>query len=127
MGQLAWWSVPECKNEAEGLVCICLKTLCNGIIPTTKEILPEGGNVQDMVMLVIILLPVLMIAVAIDCIYTLKLTKNLNYECYVWTRRMDRECGCSRNCLMKWWKNLPSMVSCLVVDKLRVDVEEQVR
>jgi len=78
--QLAWWGVPECKNEVERLICLCLETLCNGVIPTAKEIIPEGEDVQGLVMLVLILFPVVMIALAIFCMYKLKLTKNLNSD-----------------------------------------------
>jgi len=78
--QLAWWGIPECKNEVERLICLCLETLCNGMIPTAKEIIPEGEDVQGLVMLVLILIPVVMIALAIYCMYKLKLTKNLNSD-----------------------------------------------
>jgi len=68
-GQLAWLGVPECKNEVERLVCLCLETLCNGFVPSSSEIVPEGGDLQGIMMLFLFLLLVSMLAGVISCVY----------------------------------------------------------
>jgi len=75
-GQLAWLGVPECKNEVKRLVCLCLETLCNGFVPSTSDIVPEGGDLQGMVMLVILLLLGVMLAVVLSCVYRLVIKKH---------------------------------------------------
>jgi len=53
MRQLAWWGTPECKNEADRLICLCLDDLCNTFLPTFSEEVPEGNELQGQLLIVI--------------------------------------------------------------------------
>ena len=59
--ELAWIGVPECKNEIGQLVCLCLESLCNGFLPSENKNIPEGGDLQGLAMVFIMLLLIVML------------------------------------------------------------------
>ena len=63
--QLAWLGVPECKNEVGRLICLCLESLCNGFLPSMNETSPEGGDLQALAMLFLVLVLLVMLVVVI--------------------------------------------------------------
>ena len=71
--QLAWLGEPECKNGVGRLLCLCKEVnKCNGFLPAVSEITPEGGDMQGVIIILIICILGFILAVLIYCSYKLR-------------------------------------------------------
>jgi len=55
--KLAWYGVPGCKNEFGRKICLChTETLCNNKLPAEDDMSPIPGDLQGLVMVLLVLL-----------------------------------------------------------------------
>jgi len=58
---LAWYGTPECKNEVNRLLCLCLSSLCNNFLPDQTEFSPQLEDTQAILVISLFILAIILV------------------------------------------------------------------